>query len=155
MRYLNKYKHYKESIDYKNILEDIEDILLPIKDLGYNNIKVNFNIFGKTIGKRKRVKEYEYYIFINVIDYDNDPLIFSEDIYYDFDRLFDYLYQNNLKLNTVYYKKVEPDGTIFNRFSRDLLNMSYFDINYLKKMLIDEKIAYLSFEVGVDKKSDN
>ena len=71
MRYLNKYKHYKESIDYKNILEDIEDILLPIKDLGYNDIKA------------KLVKEYEYYIFS------------------------------------------------------------------------DEKIAYLSFEVRVDKKSDN
>jgi hypothetical protein len=140
MKYLNKYKHYKESIDYKNILEDIEDILLPIKDLGYNNIKA------------KLVKDYEYYIFISIVDYDNDPLIFSEDIYYDFDRLFDYLYQNNLKLNTVYYKKVEPDGRIFNRGTRDMLNMSYFDVNYLKKMLMNEKIAYLSFEVGVDKK---
>jgi len=149
MKYLNKYKHYKESIDYKNILEDIEDILLPIKDLGYNNIKA------------KLVKDYEYvaqylwkqnvYIFINVIDYDNEPLLFNEDVEYEFDRLFEYLVQNEIEINMVYYKKVEPDGRIFNRGTRDALNMSYFDINYLKKMLMNEKIAYLSFEL---KKTD-
>jgi hypothetical protein len=135
MKYLNKYKHYRESIDYDNILQDIEDILLPIRDLGYNNIKAEL------------VKDYEYYIFIVVVNYDNEPLLFNENVECEFDRLFDYLYQSDLKLNAVYYKKVEPDGRIFNRGTRDVLNMSYFDINYLKKMLMNEKIAYLSFEV--------
>lgn len=134
MRYLKKYTLF-ENNDYKNILEDINDILLPIKDLGYNNIKV------------KLIKDYNYIIFINIVDYDNEPLVFNEDIEYEFDRLFDYLEQNNLKLNKVYYKKVESDGRIFNRGSRDILNMSYFDINYLKKEIMSKKIAYISFEV--------
>ena len=134
MRYLKKYTLF-ENNDYKNILEDINDILLPIKDLGYNNIKV------------KLIKDYNYIIFINIVDYDNEPLVFNEDIEYEFDRLFDYLEQNNLKLNKVYYKKVESDGRIFNRGTRDELNMSYFDINYLKKEIMSKKIAYISFEV--------
>lgn len=150
MRYLKKYTLF-ENNDYKNILEDINDILLPIKDLGYNNIKV------------KLIKDYNYIIFINIVDYDNEPLVFNEDIEYEFDRLFDYLEQNNLKLNKVYYKKVESDGRIFNKGTRDELNfsnplsrysffsdvnnMSYFDINYLKKEIMNKKIAYLSFEV--------
>lgn len=134
MRYLKKYTLF-ENNDYKNILEDINDILLPIKDLGYNNITV------------KLIKDYNYIIFINIVDYDNEPLIFNEDIEYEFDRLFDYLEQNNLKLNKVYYKKVESDGRIFNKGTRDALNMSYFDINYLKREIMNKKIAYLSFEV--------
>lgn len=134
MRYLKKYTLF-ENNDYKNILEDINDILLPIKDLGYNNIKVEL------------IKDYNYIIFINIVDYDNEPLVFNEDIEYEFDRLFDYLEQNNLKLNKVYYKKVESDGRIFNKGTRDTLNMSYFDINYLKKEIMNKKIAYLSFEV--------
>lgn len=134
MRYLKKYTLF-ENNDYKNILEDINDILLPIKDLGYNNITV------------KLIKDYNYIIFINIVDYDNEPLIFNEDIEYEFDRLFDYLEQNNLKLNKVYYKKVESDGRIFNKGTRDTLNMSYFDINYLKREIMNKKIAYLSFEV--------
>jgi hypothetical protein len=124
-----------ENIDYKNILEDIEDILLPIKDLGYNNIKT------------KLIKDYEHIIFINIIDYDNEPLLFNDDIFYEFDRLFEYLSQNELQIYTVYYKKVEPDGRIFNRGSRDALNLSYFGIDYFKKLIMNEKIAYLSFEL--------
>ena len=124
-----------ENIDYKNILEDIEDILLPIKDLGYNNIKT------------KLIKDYEYIIFINIIDYNNEPLLFNDDIFYEFDRLFEYLSQNELQIYTVYYKKVEPDGRIFNRGSRDALNLSYFGIDYFKKLIMNEKIAYLSFEL--------
>lgn len=139
MRYLKKYTLF-ENNDYKNILEDIYDILLPIKDLGYNNIKV------------KLIKDYNYIIFINIVDYDNEPLMFNEYIEYEFDRLFDYLEQNNLKLNKVYYKKVESDGRIFNKGTRDTLNMSYFDTNYLKKEIMNKKIAYLSFEVEDVKK---
>lgn len=124
-----------ENIDYKNILEDIEDILLPIKDLGYNNIKTEL------------IKDYEYVIFINIIDYDNEPLLFNDDILDEFDRLFEYLSQNRLEIYTVYYKKVEPDGRIFNRGTRDVLNLSYFGIDYFEKLIMNEKIAYLSFEL--------
>lgn len=132
MRYLKKYTLF-ENNDYKNILEDINDILLPIKDLGYNNITV------------KLIKDYNYIIFINIVDYDNEPLIFNEYIEYEFDRLFDYLEQSNLKLNKVYYKKVESDGRIFNKGTRDALNMSYFDTNYLKKEIMNKKNSILIF----------
>lgn len=124
-----------ENIDYKNILEDIEDILLPIKDLGYNNIKTEL------------IKDYEYVIFINIMDYDNEPLLFNDDILDEFDRLFEYLSQNRLEIYTVYYKKVEPDGRIFNRGTGDVLNLSYFGIDYFKKLIMNEKITYLSFEL--------
>ncbi len=134
MRYLNKYKHYKESIDYDSILQNIEDILLPIKDLGYN-IKVEL------------VKDYEYYIFVNIINYDNEPLLFNEYIVSDFDRLFEYLLKNSIEINLIYYKKVESDGRIFNRSIRDQLSLSYFGVDYLKNIFMNEKIAYLSLEL--------
>lgn len=124
-----------ENVNYENILQDIEDILLPIKDLGYNNIKA------------KLVKDYEDFIFINVVDYDNKPLIFNEDIEYEIDRLNEYLIENKFKIKEVYFKKVESDGRIFNRGTRDMLNLSYFDFDYLKKTFMNEKLAYLSFEI--------
>jgi hypothetical protein len=140
MKYLNKYKQYKESvIYYDNILHDIEDILLPIRDLGYNNIKARL------------VKDNEYYIFINVVDYDNEPLLFNEDVEYEFYRLFEYLNRNEIEMSTVYYKKVESDGRIFNRGTRDMLNLSYFSFDYLRNFFMNEKLAYLSFELKVIK----
>lgn len=141
MRYLRAYKE-SVKINYDNILQDIEDILLPIGDMGYN-IKVE-------IIRDYKVMEYvPYHIFINVVDYGNEPLLFDDVVEDEFDRLFDYLKQNDIEINQVYYKKVEPDGRIFNRNSRDSLNISYFGINYLKKYLMNEKIAFLSFELKV------
>lgn len=140
MRYLEKYKIFNinilklENANYDSILQDIEDILLPIGDLGYNI-------------KTKLVKDYEYIIFINIVDYDNEPLLFNKDVEYEFDRLYEYLTQNELQIHTVYYKKLEPDGRIFNRGTRDMLNLSYFGFNYLKNYLMDKKLAYLSFEL--------
>jgi hypothetical protein len=129
-----KDKYVLENVEYDNILQDIDDILLPIRDLGYN-IETSL------------IKDYEYFIFINIIDYDNEPLIFSEDVVEEFDRLYEYLTQNRIQINSVYYKKVEPDGRIFNRGTRDMLNLSYFSFDYLKNFLMNEKLAYLSFEL--------
>lgn len=135
---MNYLKSFNESIvtNYDNMLQDIEDILLPIRDLGYDNIKVE-------------LLRYSYYIFVKIVDYNNKPLLFSDSIEDEFDRLFEYLKQNSIEISQVYYKKVEADGRIFNRGSRDSLNISYFGIDYLKKFLLNEKIAYLSFELKV------
>lgn len=130
-----KDKYVLENVEYDNILQDIEDILLPIRDLGYNIETELERGFTST------------YIYLSIVNYDNEPLIFSEYVVEEFDRLYEYLIQNRIQINSVYYKKVEPDGRIFNRGTRDMLNLSYFSFDYLKNFLMDEKLAYLSFEL--------
>lgn len=132
--FVAKKREINEAFTYREVIEDIKDILSPIGDLGYN-IETSL------------IKDYEYFIFINIINYENEPLLFNEDVVEEFDRLYEYLTQNRIQINSVYYKKVEPDGRIFNRGTRDMLNLSYFDFDYLKKFLMNGKLAYLSFEL--------
>jgi hypothetical protein len=133
MRYIKRYNLF-ESLTYNQIVENIKDILLPISDLGYDNIEV------------KLVKDYNYYIFVNIINYKDTPLSFVE-IEDDILRLNDFVNNNGFEVNEIYYKKVQPDGRIFNKHVRDVAHSCRHFINSMKheKPFYKEiKLAFLS-----------
>jgi hypothetical protein len=129
MRYIKSFNESKDFLDYSEFIRDIEDILLPISDLDYN-IKVEL------------VKDYVYHIFIRIIQYGDNFLNFTKNIEDELDRLYDFTEENGFKIDKVYYKKVRPDGRIFNKGEREVSNYEYF-----KKETRGSKLAFLSIEL--------
>lgn len=133
MKYLKTF----ESLTYKQILENIKDILLPISDMGYD---INARL----------IKDYNYHIFVNIVDYKQystiyeiGPLNFTKEIEEEFDRLYEFGIENGFKVDKIYYKYIQPDGRVFNFHSREV-SYSYDDF---KKEAIGKKLAYLSFDM--------
>lgn len=130
MRYIKSYNESRDFLTYNEILTGIEEVLLPISDLGYN-IKVEL------------VKDYNYHIFVNILGYENERLDFTEEVEDEFDRLYDFTKENGFLINKVYYKAVQPDGRIFNFHNRETMN-SY---KGFKSEIRGKKLAFLSFEL--------
>ncbi len=132
MNYLKTYNLF-ESLTYNQILENIEDILLSISDMGYNI-------------QTKLIKDYNYHIFVNIVDYQDyevGPLEFTNEVEDDFDRLCEFVTENGFKMDKIYYKKIQPDGRIFNRMEREVS----YNYETFKDETLGNKLAYLSFEL--------
>lgn len=127
-KYVLENKLY-DSFTYREIIGDMEDILAPIGDLGYDI-------------SAELVKDYNYYIFIKIIDYSKETLVLTEDVIIDLDRLYEFSITNGFEISKIYYKEVQPDGRIFNKGDRDVI----FGYKYFKDKLKDKRLSFLSFE---------
>lgn len=132
MRYLKKYTLFEDKgfRTYKEMVEEMEDILIPITDLGYNpDVKL--------------INHYNKYIQVNIIRYEDDPL--KPELLYivedEIDRLYEFAKSNGFLINKFYYKLVQPDGRIFNKYE-DLETIHGYD-NF-KDIKKGREIAYLS-----------
>jgi hypothetical protein len=126
---MKKYESHRE-LKYSELIDEMELILLPFSDSGCS-VEV------------KLVKDYVYHIFMRILNYDSDPLKFDSEKWDDIDRAFDFSKQNGFSINKVYYKVVREDGRIFNKNNRD----TSFSYETFKKEHINDKLAYLSFEL--------
>jgi len=118
---------FNESLKYSDIIQEIEDHLIHLSDMGY---KI----------KAKLIKDYSYIIFLNILDYDDKLLSYDEITHGYFEGMVLFCEQNNFKLERIYYKKVNDDGRIFNRGDREIRS-DIFDESF-----IGNKLAFLSFE---------
>ena len=131
MKYLQSFNESNKSFTYEEIVQEISDILLPISDMGYD-IDV------------KLVKDYNYFIFINILSYKDRQLKVTHEIMDDIDRLSEVIDNNGFRINMIYYKNVEADGRIFNRGHREVDTYHGFK-EYIKDY--DKKLAYLTLEL--------
>ena len=123
MKYLKKFESKSED---EVIKEDIEDILLNLKDLGCETeVNLGLDLFP--------------FISVSFLLYHGQPAKWSviED---EFLRVLD-LTKDKYIIDIVYYKEVQPNGRIFNRGNRDTLELDSF-LDYMSTK--NAKLAHLS-----------
>lgn len=119
MKYLKSFNESTVHLTYKQIEEEIKDILLPISDMGYD-ISVNFE---------KDFDTYRYYV--RVVIYTDPALVWSSEVEEEFDRLKDFAKENGFAISNVYYVAEESDGRVFNRRDRTIVSYDEF-LNNMK-----------------------
>jgi hypothetical protein len=139
MRYIKSYKIF-ESIDNlvdnlipnirkeEHIKREIEDILIPLKDIGCKtSVALRYDLHSM--------------IWVMFLSYDSVPVKWS-DIEDEFLRVIDSI-KNEYITDVIYYKEVREDGRVFNRNTRDDLPLEEF-LEYVNNKG-DVTLAHLSF----------
>ena len=124
MKYLTKYKLFENSNhdDIKsNIVEidqTVKEILLPISDMGYEISVVDDVLKGKLTG-----------LIIRVVDYNDTPLKFNDEVKEEFIRMNDYLESegfNSIKAIYVGSQMWPNSGKTFGNKSKCRVDFSKF-----------------------------
>lgn len=96
MKYL---KRFNES-NTDNIIENVNDILLPINDMGYDISVKDYIINGDT-----------NQLIIRVVTYVDKPLLITDDVKEEFIRMRDYLHSEGYNsIDTHYYTRLNVDS---------------------------------------------
>ena len=96
MKYL---KRFNES-NTDDIIENVNDILLPINDMGYDISVKHYIINGDT-----------NQLIIRVVTYVDKPLLIIDEVKEEFIRMRDYLHSEGYNsIDTHYYTKNNPDS---------------------------------------------
>lgn len=114
MHYIKSFNESKDFLTYSELMEYIKDILLPLSDLGYD--------IGTEISKDKDTNR----IYVRVVRYGDQTLVWNEEIEEEFNRLKQFSLENGFKLSKVYYITEEPDGRVFNRSDRKITSYEHF-----------------------------
>lgn len=130
MKYIKLFNESNNFLTYRDIMEEIKEILLPISDLGWE-IGVEMT---KDIDTNR--------IYVRIVRYDEPALVWNKEIEDEFNRLQDFSLENGFKLSKVYYKSEEPDGRVFNRNDRKIVSYDSF-----LKNIGNQRIVNLLFEL--------
>lgn len=103
MKYIKSFN--ESSLTYNQTKQNIEDILLPISDLGYD---IDVNLEKGDVNK----------FYVRVVSYTDTALEWSNEIEEEFDRLELFVKSNDFDITEVLYVLEEKDGRVFNRSNR-------------------------------------
>ena len=130
MKYLKRFNESVDNID--EIKQTIEDILLPISDMGYQINVTNYVDYG------------EEYLQIRVVGYIDTPLKVSDEVKDEFIRMKEYL--ESLGINSVkalYVKQPTPSSQIEVDFDEFIgIDFNHYPLNSskLRNLLFVAKI---------------
>ena len=137
MKYIKSFNESNNFLTYREIMEEIKEILLPISDLGWE------------IGVEMTKDNDTNRIYVRIVRYDEPALVWNKEIESDFSRLQDYSLENGFKLSKVYYVSEDPDkyvetpyGRVFNRNARKTVSYDSF-----LKNIGNQRIVNLLFEL--------
>lgn len=137
MKYIKSFNESNNFLTYREIMEEIKEILLPISDLGWE------------IGVEMTKDNDTNRIYVRIVRYDEPALVWNKEIESDFSRLQDYSLENGFKLSKVYYVSEDPDkyvetpyGRVFNRNDRKTVSYDSF-----LKNIGNQRIVNLLFEL--------
>lgn len=147
MKYIKLFNESNNFLTYREIMEEIKEILLPISDLGWEiGIKLQNTINWKVKTLEEMTKDIDTnfrmtgpnIIYVRVVRYDEPALVWNKEIESEFNRLQDYSLENGFKLSKVYYVSEEPDG----RNDRKIVSYDSF-----LKNIGNQRIVNLLFEL--------